>query len=56
MSSASSNYLLTGLTLPDGTVSDIQIVDGVIAALGNSRPNSWALKQLISLVVLHFLV
>ena len=40
MSSASSNYLLTGLTLPDGTVSDIQIVDGVIAALGNSRPNS----------------
>ncbi|MEY3893311.1 MAG: hypothetical protein RIR78_89 [Actinomycetota bacterium] len=36
MSSASSNYLLTGLTLPDGTVSDIQIVDGVIAALGKS--------------------
>ena len=40
MSAVNSKFLLTGLTLPDGTVSDIQIVDGVIAALGNSLPKS----------------
>ena len=39
MSAVNSNFLLTGLTLPDGTVSEIQIVDGVIAALGKSLPN-----------------
>ncbi|MEY4037232.1 MAG: hypothetical protein RL201_613 [Actinomycetota bacterium] len=40
MSAVNSNFLLTGLTLPDGTISDIQIVDGVIAALGKSLPHS----------------
>ena len=40
MSAVISNFLLTGLTLPDGTVSDIQIVDGAIAALDKSLPKS----------------
>jgi dihydroorotase len=36
MSAASTKYLLTGLTLPDGTPSDLQIADGVITAIGKS--------------------
>ena len=36
MSASNSNYLLSGLTLPDGTTSDIQIADGVITAVGKS--------------------
>ena len=38
MSASNSNYLLSGLTLPDGTTSDIQIADGVITAVGKSLP------------------
>jgi len=34
------NYLLKGLTLPDGAVSDIEIHAGKITALGNSLPKS----------------
>jgi len=36
MSAANSNYLLTGLTLPDGTTSDLQIANGVITAIGKT--------------------
>ena len=36
MSASNSNFLLSGLTLPDGTSSDIQIADGVITAVGKS--------------------
>ncbi len=36
MSASNSNYLLSGLTLPDGTSSDIQIANGVITAVGKS--------------------
>jgi len=36
MSAANSNYLLTGLTLPDGTASDLQIANGVITAIGKT--------------------
>jgi dihydroorotase len=36
MSASNSNFLLSGLTLPDGTTSDIQIADGVITAVGKS--------------------
>jgi dihydroorotase len=38
MSALNSNFLLSGLTLPDGTTSDIQIADGVITAVGKSLP------------------
>ena len=38
MSASNSNYLLSGLTLPDGTTSDIQITNGVITAIGKSLP------------------
>ena len=38
MSASNSNYLLSGLTLPDGTSSDIQIANGVITAVGKSLP------------------
>ena len=38
MSASNSNFLLSGLTLPDGTTSDIQIADGVITAVGKSLP------------------
>ena len=38
MSASNSNFLLTGLTLPDGTTSDIQIANGVITAVGKSLP------------------
>ena len=36
MSAANSNHLLTGLTLPDGTTSDLQIANGVITAIGKT--------------------
>jgi dihydroorotase len=36
MSASNSNFLLSGLTLPDGTSSDIQIANGVITAIGKS--------------------
>ena len=36
MSASNSNFLLSGLTLPDGTSSDIQIANGVITAVGKS--------------------
>ncbi len=42
MSASNSNYLLSGLTLPDGTTSDIQIADGVITAVGKSLPKQSA--------------
>ena len=40
MSASNSNYLLSGLTLPDGTSSDIQIANGVITAIGKSLPKN----------------
>ena len=40
MSAANSKFLLTGLTLPDGTASDIEIVNGVITAIGKTLPNN----------------
>jgi dihydroorotase len=36
MSATNSKFLLTGLTLPDGTSSDLQIANGVITAIGKS--------------------
>jgi dihydroorotase len=36
MSASNSNYLLSSLTLPDGTSSDIQIINGVITAIGKT--------------------
>ena len=36
MSAANSKYLLTGLTFPDGTTSDLQIANGVITAIGKT--------------------
>jgi dihydroorotase len=42
VSASNSNYLLSGLTLPDGTTSDIQITDGVITAVGKSLPQQSA--------------
>ena len=36
MSARNSNFLLTGLTLPDGTANDLQIANGVITAIGKS--------------------
>jgi dihydroorotase len=36
MSTKKSNFLLTGLTLPDGTASDLQIADGVITDIGKT--------------------
>ena len=36
MSASNSNFILSGLTLPDGTSSDIQIANGVITAVGKS--------------------
>jgi len=42
MSASNSNFLLTGLTLPDGTTSDIQIANGVITAVGKSLPKNSA--------------
>ena len=42
MSASNSNYLLSGLTLPDGTSSDIQIANGVITAVGKSLPKQSA--------------
>jgi dihydroorotase len=42
VSASNSNYLLSGLTLPDGTTSDIQITDGVITAVGKSLPKQSA--------------
>ena len=42
MSASNSNFLLTGLTLPDGTSSDIQIANGVITAIGKSLPKNSA--------------
>jgi dihydroorotase len=36
MSAKNSNFLLTGLTLPDGTSSDVQIANGVITAIGKA--------------------
>ena len=42
MSALNSNFLLSGLTLPDGTTSDIQIADGVITAVGKSLPKQSA--------------
>ena len=36
MSASNSNFLFSGLTLPDGTTSDIQIAEGVITAVGKS--------------------
>jgi dihydroorotase len=40
MSASNSNFLLLGLSLPDGTVSDIQIANGVITAIGKSLPKN----------------
>jgi dihydroorotase len=40
MSAANSKFLLTGLTLPDGTASDIEIANGVITAIGKTLPNN----------------
>jgi dihydroorotase len=42
MSASNSNFLLSGLTLPDGTTSDIQIANGVITAIGKSLPKNSA--------------
>ena len=42
MSASNSNFLLLGLSLPDGTVSDIQIANGVITAIGKSLPKNSA--------------
>ena len=42
MSASNSNFLLSGLTLPDGTSSDIQIANGVITAIGKSLPKNSA--------------
>jgi len=42
MSASNSNFLLLGLSLPDGTVSDIQIAKGVITAIGKSLPKNSA--------------
>ncbi len=42
MSASNSNFLFSGLTLPDGTTSDIQIADGVITAVGKSLPKQSA--------------
>jgi len=39
MSASNSNFLLSGLTLPDGTSGDIQIANGVITAVGKSLSN-----------------
>jgi dihydroorotase len=36
MSTANSKFLLTGLSLPDGTSSDLQIANGVITAIGKT--------------------
>jgi len=36
MSATNSKFLLTGLTLPDGTASDLQIANGVITAIGKT--------------------
>jgi dihydroorotase len=36
MSARNSNFLLTGLTLPDGTLNDLQIANGVITAIGKT--------------------
>ena len=36
MRAANSKYLLTGLTLPDGTASDLQIANGLITAIGKT--------------------
>ena len=36
MSAPNSKYLLIGLTLPDGTTSDLQIANGVITAIGKA--------------------
>ena len=40
MSAKKLNFLLTGLTLPDGTASDLQIADGVITAIGKKIASS----------------
>ena len=40
MSSVKSKYLLTGLTLPDGSSSEIQIADGLIIGIGRSLPTN----------------
>ena len=40
MSARNSNFLLTGLTLPDGTASDLQIANGVITAIGKTLPKN----------------
>jgi len=42
VSASNSNFLLSGLTLPDGTSSDIQIANGVITAVGKSLPKQSA--------------
>lgn len=36
MSATNSKFLLAGLTLPDGTASDLQIANGVITAIGKT--------------------
>ena len=40
MSASNSNFLLTGLTLSDGSSSDIRIAGGVITAIGKSLPKN----------------
>lgn len=40
------NYLLKGLTLPDGSVSDIEIRSGKISGLGNNLPKSEGLTEI----------
>jgi dihydroorotase len=40
MSASNSNLLLSGVSLPDGTTSDIQIANGVITAIGKSLPKN----------------
>lgn len=40
------NYLVKGLTLPDGSVSDIEIRSGKISGLGNNLPKSDGLTEI----------
>ena len=42
MSASNSNFLLSGVSLPDGTTNDIQIANGVITAIGKSLPKNSA--------------
>jgi dihydroorotase len=58
MSATNSKFLLTGLTLPDGTASDLQIANGVITAIGKTLTKNSAdqVVDLMGSVVLPGLV